>query len=363
MQNDTAFPRSADELTLDWFNRATEDQIGARATAISVEPLEGAGDGFYGSHLKATASYTSGQAPLQFVAKLSPQNAQASAAVNRINCFEREVNFYRHFAARCPVRVPRCYFAEYAEKQGDSLLLLQHVDGLPGSHLAGATYEQAEAAMRTAAKLHRYWQGDPALDEPWIDKLTDAKFTGAMAEATLDAIPLALEKMPGIAPDRILRHGPRAAEIIVEQAQALNELPKTLIHFDYHAANLMFPSAQSSQNPTLIDWQFAVAGPGVWDVGAFCVMSLPVEDRRSWEKELGLLYLSEIAGTSVATWPTWFEEAYARVAVSFAAHLIRNAPMFDFDDEDVVAIVRELFLRVDQTIEDHGAQQLFGEAL
>ena len=176
----------------------------------------------------------------------------------------------------------------------------------------------------------------------------------------MEAIPLALEKMPGIAPDRILRLAPRAAEIIMEQAQALNKLPHTLIHFDYHVANLMYPSAKNAKAPTLIDWQFAVSGPGVWDVGTFCVMSLPVENRRRWEKELGLIYLSEVEGKSVTKWPAWFEEAYARVAVSFAAHLIRNAPVFDFDDENVVVILREFFRRVVQTIEDHDAWHLTG---
>ena len=363
MLNEGTFPRSADELSLDWFNDATEAKIGGRADAITLEPLAGAGDGFYGTHLKIKATYADARAPLALVAKLSPQNAEARAAVNRINCFEREVNFYRHFADKCPVRVPRCYFAEFDTQRGDSLLLLEYIDGLPGSHLAGASYQQAESAMRTAAKLHRFWQEYPVLDHTHIDKLTDVKFTGAMAEAARDAIPLALEKMPGIAPDRILRHGSRAAEIIVEQAHAFGQLPHTLIHFDYHVANLVYPSLESSGDPTLIDWQFFVEGPGVWDVGAFCVMSLRAEDRAAWEKELGLVYLSEIEGKSVTSWPAWFEEAYVRVAVSFAAHLFRNAPMFDFSDENVVEVAREFFKRVDRMIEEHEGQRFLEQAL
>ena len=91
-------------------------------------------------------------------------------------------------------------------------------------------------------------------------------------------------------------------------------------------------------------------------------MSLPVEDRRVWEQELGLIYLSAIEEQSVDRWPRWFTEAYARVAVAFAAHLIGNAPMFDFDDEGVVAIVREFFRRTDQAIDDHNAWGLLEEA-
>jgi hypothetical protein len=354
-----SFPRIASELSLDWFNAATAGQVGAPASDISVEPLDG-GDGFYGSLHKVTASYANAEKPRAFVAKLSTQDPLASAAVNQINCYEREVNFYRHVADRIPVRVPECYFAEYDQARGESLLLLELIDGTPGTHLEGATFEQAEAAMRIAARLHGAWQGNPALAEPWIDKLTDARFTGAMAEAAGQAIPLALQKLPGIAPKWIMEQVPRADEMIVEQARALNECPHTLIHFDYHASNLMFPSKPSSEGPALIDWQFVVSGPGVWDVGAFCVMGLPVEQRRAWELELGLIYLSELSGEAVAAWPRWFREAYPRFAVSFAAHMIRNTPVFDFDDPNVVAIVRELMLRADRAIEDHDARHLAG---
>jgi len=110
----------------------------------------------------------------------------------------------------------------------------------------------------------------------------------------------------------------------------------------------------------LIDWRCAVRGPGVWDVSIFCIMSLPVERRRAWERELILVYLSELEGKPVSAWPVWFEEAYAHVAISIVAHMIRNTPVFDFEDPNVVAIVRELFLRIDRAIEDHDARRLTG---
>jgi len=209
MPGDETFPRKADEFSLGWFNAATEERIGATASAISVEALSDAGDGFYGSHLKIAATYPGSKQPRLFVAKLVPTSPEARAAVNRINCFEREVTFYRHLTNGFPVRVPACYFAEYDKKRGEPLLLLEFVDGVPGNHVAGATRAQAEAAMRTAARLHGHWLGSPVLEEPCVDRLTDHRFAGVMAEAAADAVPLARQKMPGIAPDWMLDQAPR----------------------------------------------------------------------------------------------------------------------------------------------------------
>ena len=41
-----------------------------------------------------------------------------------------------------------------------------------------------------------------------------------------------------------------------------------------------------------------------------------------------------------------------------AANMVRNAPVFDFENEAVLAFVRQLFDRYDAAVEDHGALQL-----
>ena len=121
---------------------------------------------------------------------------------------------------------------------------------------------------------------------------------------------------------------------------------------------MIFSPEMEPNTLTLIDWQFMLRGPGVVDVGLFCMTSLPVEKRRAWEDELVLTYLCELEGRQVREWPSWFKEAWRRMAFMLAANMVRNAPVFDFQNADVVAFVRQLFARYDAAVQDHDALQL-----
>jgi hypothetical protein len=60
-------------------------------------------------------------APSSLLAKFSALYTEVRAAVHSMGFYEREIGFYREFAADCPVRTPRCYFGEVEIDSGASL--------------------------------------------------------------------------------------------------------------------------------------------------------------------------------------------------------------------------------------------------
>ncbi len=64
--------------------------------------------------------------------------------------YEREIGFYREFAADCPVRKPRCYFGEVEMDSGASLLLLEDRHHPGKGHLSRP---QCEGSRLKAEKL------------------------------------------------------------------------------------------------------------------------------------------------------------------------------------------------------------------
>jgi aminoglycoside phosphotransferase (APT) family kinase protein len=186
----------------------------------------------------------------------------------------------------------------------------------------------------------------------------DPGFLDGMVGATEEAVPLARERLSGIAPDWLLKRVDEAPAIVFEQLRALDALPHTLIHLDYRVQNMIFLPEENPDSMTLIDWQFMLRGPGVVDIAVFCMLSLQVDHRRAWENELVLGYLSELEGRAILEWPDSLKEAWRRMALFNAFQMIRNIPVFDLANEDVVQFVRELFTRFEAAVDDHAALDL-----
>ena len=94
----------------------------ARVTSIQSGPVGHMG--MTGQLYRLRISYDNAEpgAPSSLLAKFSAQNPEVRATVHSMGFYEREIGFYREFAADCPVRTPRCYFGEVEMDSGVSLL-------------------------------------------------------------------------------------------------------------------------------------------------------------------------------------------------------------------------------------------------
>jgi hypothetical protein len=82
---------------------------------------------------------------------------------------QREIGFYREFAADYPVHTPMCYFGGVEMESGASLLLLEDLSWMHNLKSAGGSVDEAERVIREIGRLHAAWWGDARLDKtPWL---------------------------------------------------------------------------------------------------------------------------------------------------------------------------------------------------
>jgi thiamine kinase-like enzyme len=92
------------------------------------------------------------------------------------------------------------------------------------------------------------------------------------------------------------------------------EARPTLVHTDFRADNLLIGGSAGDGVVTLLDWQFCMRGPGVWDVANFLAASVTTDNRRAWEDDLVRRYHAQLttAGVTGYDWDRcWRDYRYA----------------------------------------------------
>ena len=85
--------------------------------------------------------------------------------------------------------------------------------------------------------------------------------------------------------DRMSPYARRAGEALAPRIGALMDLafeqPRTLMHGDFRADNMMFEAGPSVSPFALVDWQIVMQGPAAFDLAYMLSGSLDVETRRA----------------------------------------------------------------------------------
>lgn len=227
-------------------------------------------------------------APSTLVVKMAAADSTSRATGVALRNYEREVRFYRYVAPTLPVRVARCWAAEWDPADGLFLLLLEDLSpAVVGDQVAGCSLAQAEAVMDMAARMHATHWGGSSLDAfaEWISLPADHDRALQLAGLWSMAWPLFLS-----------RHGARITDVERATAESFGESiapwildrtgPNTLVHGDFRIDNMLFggPDAQPWVVP--VDWQTPGIGPGIGDVAYFLGASLLDVDRRIHEERL-----------------------------------------------------------------------------
>lgn len=165
-------PADSDGITPDWLTAALRE-AGAisqtRVTSIQSGPVGHMGMTGQLCRLQIRYDRAEPGAPRSLLAKFSARHPEVRATVHSIGFYEREIGFYREFAADCPVRTPRCYFGEVEMDSGASLLLLEDLTWMRNLNSAGGVLDEVELVIRELGKLHAAWWGAARLDQtPWL---------------------------------------------------------------------------------------------------------------------------------------------------------------------------------------------------
>jgi hypothetical protein len=286
-------PETLAQITPAWLSLALSRQ--GTPLEVSSVRLEDAHSGTTGRGLIGVEYRGTATGPERLFVKLPPEDDTQRAFVAETGMGTREARFYRELAAEVPVRVPRCYFADFDSSDDRYLMLLEH---LPDS---GCTFRNAstrysidymKSVLALFARLHAaYW------DSP--------RFTSDLAWVTAPArhemgprlVRRALERYREEMPPAFGRLG----DLYVEATAGVHDVwergTHTLVHGDCHDGNLFYDTA--SDEPGLLDWAIVSRSSGMRDVAYFLAGTPRPEDRGRIRGELLGFYLDQLAELGV----------------------------------------------------------------
>uniref|UniRef100_K3W7A3 CHK kinase-like domain-containing protein n=1 Tax=Globisporangium ultimum (strain ATCC 200006 / CBS 805.95 / DAOM BR144) TaxID=431595 RepID=K3W7A3_GLOUD len=227
-----------------------------------------------------------------------------------------ESKFYAEFAdfsssgsAKLPFAVPAPVFTS------NVLIVLERVDAVQTfTCIQGCPSDRISVLVKKLAQLHgRFWDHDgeglavPAgIGSGLTGEAKRSQFPDLWS-AYLDDISLGIaEKERLTALCQRLSANPELLESVHD---AVEGGPSTLIHGDYHVANILFPIAPSNSTVWLLDWATCGKGNPMRDLAFFFIVSVTEQDRREQESASLRLYhdvmATENLGVATPTLDEW----------------------------------------------------------
>lgn len=332
-QRPVRMPSRLSDLTAEWFSTALAEcgalQAPHAVTGIEVQQL-GEGEGFLGELGRVHLSYSGGNGPASVIAKFPSPIAENRALGMVFGSYEKEIRVYQELGPHFTIKVPQCYFGDFEGPKRAEVIVQKVLDWLPdgvtvrlldtlmtqagkserrfglliedlgnarvGDHVSGCSPEDAELALRTVARMHAAFWESPHLDRPWLLPADDA--VAVQHGIYRRAWPIFEQRFHDqLTPEMRAviawtdANGPRLIHRLARS-------PRTLLHGDYRADNLMFHD--DPETPiTVIDFQAVMTGNPMIDVAYFLRPNMSEEDGDAHEDRLVRAYHEELIAAGV----------------------------------------------------------------
>ena len=356
-------PAAAADLTPAWLTAALRSGgLDVVVRDVRCTPF-GEGAGMLSLLVRAELEYERGSGPASVVVKMpTPLEGNRATAV-QFHCYTREVRFYREAAALTAARTPTIYLADI-EGEEDFVLVMEDFRGYHiGDQVVGCTVEQARLCMTTIAKLHAaFWNrvDDDAYD--FIPYHHPSYFSEALHQGTIALWDTVVEQAGDVLP-AFLRDAKTEFLAAIQGLQAyMTEAPRTIVHGDFRMDNLYFGQLEDQSPLALGDWQGILRGKGAHDVAYYLTQSMPVEDRRTHERELVALWHAGLVDggvTGYSAQDAW--EDYRHGALCLWTYIIVICGALDPANERGRAWMTEIIRRSSAAIGDLGLLELLPE--
>lgn len=294
-------PGTLAELDAPWLTSALRSTKtidgGTRVSEMSWE-LMGDGEGFLGDLARISMAYEGGEGPASAVLKIPTQKQENRGFALLIGAYENEVRFYNELAPLVDVRTPDRYFAEMEPNARSSAVVERVLDALPervtlwllprlvaaagksdqravvmmeelgeariGDQVAGASLEDAEAAVDILAQFHAAFWDSPELSRPWLKRQDDTVLvTHGLYQR---ALPAFQERFR----DQIDARAQAVLDAVTARGPTLlrrvGQGPLTLVHGDFRMDNIAFFDGQPAG---MIDFQAITVGHPLTDFAYF----------------------------------------------------------------------------------------------
>ena len=350
--------RVAEQITAAWMRRALvagSPSFAAEVASLEVEKLTDVTNAL-GNLYRCRLTAGDGQAanPASVIVKLPSSDAMAFRFSRWLSLHRREYVFYRDIAPHGYVRAPTLFYGDFDADSNRFVLVLEdlgHLRGIPQS--VGVDAPKARQAIQQLAGLQgRFWE---AIDDPALSACGDfltVRQRRIMQTVYLLTLPAALERFGDLFTAETRRLALEFGFRIAAHFADLSAGPKTVVHGDFRADNMLFDEGEPS-GPALIDWQGCGIGCGMYDVAFFLGTSVTSDVRRGIERDALGEYHHILRGCGVENYTRedcW--RSYRQNMLGTLMPMVIGCGALDMGDPALVSQTRELLSRVLTAIEE-----------
>jgi len=284
--------------------------------------------GFLSRVVRLTCEYegSCSTLPNSFILKAHTVIPNFLELAEELKAFDRELGFYQRFHQKVKSRLPH-FYGGYSDGGRGWLLIEDLGSAEPCDQVVGLSNSQVVKTLENIAAVHALcWQSKELELIDWLPT-NDFWFS---CKSGLEDSWNTLKQSYG------LRIGPEACQLIDKFTKHYKELfeqlkskPKTLIHGDLRADNLMLSKgADRSDEVIILDWQTATQSLGAIDVAFLIAGSEPAAERHGHVHSLVCAWHSKLLDNGITDYS--FEEAYEDVR--FALLLCLAVPIKAFEE-------------------------------
>lgn len=267
----------AGEFTAELANQLLSAVLGEEVVTCSVAPL-GEGVGLMSAIARAQLTLSSGK-QTSVVLKVIAQTENVGIS-KQLNFYANEINFYRHLADQCPIKSPRCLFADIDAETQDFLLVLEDLGAAAaGDQLEGCDEDLMLKSFENAGRLHgRFWGKTDQF--PWlipqnVPEINQFRQDAIYRPGVAPTLENFAEYFSGDLADVVTRIGEQFVPLFERSMSG----PQTVIHGDYRIDNMLLPVINGEVDIVAVDWQNTTRGCGPHDIAYFSGQSCGTEMR------------------------------------------------------------------------------------
>ena len=289
MASGPVIPDGVEQITAGWMQQALA--AGGMADVPVIEDIGveqvGAGIGHVGESVRCHLSYADDAPglPETVFVKMHSSHPSTDKLARRVRLYRRECAFYRLLSHRAPIRSPSLYYGDYERRSNRLVLVLEDLGGMQqADEIDGADADQARCAVRAIARFHASsW--NRTHESPYIDIFDslDPKWRPPVQLIYLASLRRTFE----VFGDHFSSDMRRVTETLGwRTADYFGDLavgPRSFGHGDFRLDNMFF--GPGPDDLAVIDWQVCGGNNPLGDVAYFLGGSLPIDLRRSIERE------------------------------------------------------------------------------
>ena len=252
--------------------------------------------------------------PSSLILKIDSDDPRSREVALKLNCFRREVGFYRLFAPQLSSLVPLSYATGNGSSDEGRWLLMEDLSAMKvGNQVRGVSADACSQVLEVIGQIHaRFWNSSALNGHDWLPD-HQVWFQGSTDTLSsfhrnfLDDYELRVES-----------EALKAIALVIEHSEAIDSAmanrPATLVHGDLRVENVLFGRDASQRDVVLLDWGTPTRSMAALDFAYLIGGGVPMPARRGRLHELCTCWHQSLRSHGVKDYA--FADAWADVQLA-----------------------------------------------